>query len=94
MDLIIFLVVLVIGAFLLLFVSAYPLHSVLVFFVVVFLLLLFSGRSKDGVEIKDVMLTAFLSAAKFTFIAGIAAAFLLTCSESGSGTTWCGRAAC
>ncbi len=95
MDLIIFLVVFVTGAFLLLFVSAYPLHSALGFFVMVFLLLMFSGRSKEGVENKGVMLTALLGAAKFTFIAGIAAAFLLTCSEhSGSGATWCGRGAC
>ncbi|PCI48144.1 MAG: hypothetical protein COB43_09005 [Oceanospirillales bacterium] len=95
MDLIIFLVVFVIGAFLLLFVSAYPLHSALGFFVVVFLLLMFSGSSKEGVEKKDILLAAFLGAAKFTFIAGIAASFLLTCSEhSGSGATWCGRGAC
>ncbi|MBL4832427.1 MAG: hypothetical protein JKY26_00470 [Pseudomonas sp.] len=36
------------------------------------------------------MLTAFLGAAKFSLIAGIAAVFLLTCSEHGrSGATWC-----
>lgn len=95
MDLIAFLVIFVIGAFLLLFVSAYPLHSAMSFFVVVFLLLISSEWKKEGIEKKDLLLSAFAGAAKFTFIAGIAAAFLLTCSEhGGSGAAWCGRGAC
>lgn len=94
MDLIIFLVVSLVGIFLLMFVSVYPLHSALAFFGLAFLLLIFLGGGKEGDEKKDILLSAFLGAVKFTFIAGIVAAFLLTCSEHGGGPTWCGRAAC
>lgn len=54
-----------------------------------------SDWNKEGVEKKDILLTSLLGAAKFTFIAGMAAAFLITCAEhGGSGASWCGRGAC
>ena len=60
-----------------------------------FLLLMFSDWNKEGVEKKDILLTSLLGAAKFTFIAGMAAAFLITCAEhGGSAASWCGRGAC